>query len=204
MTVKGLIYKVLNYRYQWAAKELYDSEPARIRMAQIKVLAKAFGLFNDVDVKKFAKNDYVTNDEVIKHIVVGYFLREQSLEDVHPLVKDKILAFTRQHHLFFHESKPLRFSDIRWLFNDLFHYRQKMYEATYPSGGMLEGFSGGLYYSISLQSELNAIVGKNISEIDDILAMILDPEMRHLSTLPPDYPDADLDAIDHEWLMDNL
>lgn len=204
MTVKDLIYKVLNYRYQWATKELNDSEPARIRMAQIKVLAKAFGLFSDVDVKKFAKNDYVTNDEAIRYIVAAYFLHVQSFEDVHPLLKDKILAFTRQYYPYFHESKPLRLADIRWLFNDLFQYRQKLYEVTYPFGGMLEGFSAGLHYSVSLQSELNAIIEKNISEIDDTLAMVLDPEMRHLDTLPPDYPDADLEEIDQEWFMNNI
>ncbi|MCF6407219.1 hypothetical protein L3C95_30260 [Chitinophaga filiformis] len=204
MTIKDLLYKVLDYRYEWAAKELNNSEPARIRIAQIKALAQAFGLFSNEDAKKFAKDDYVTNAKVIEYIVVGHFLHVQSFEKVHPLVKEKILAFTKQHYPSVHDARPLRFGDIRWLFNDLFIYRQKLYEVTYPFGGMLEGFSAGLYYGRSLQHELNDIIEKNISEIDETLAMILDPEMRQLDALPQGYPDADLDSIDHDWLMENL
>jgi len=178
MTIKDLLYKLLNYRYEWAAKELNDSEPARIRIAQIKLLAQAFGLFSNEEVRKFAKDDYVTNNKAIEYIVLGHFLHLQSFEKVNSSVKDKILAFTKQHYPTIHDIKPLGFSDIRWLFNDLLIYRQKLYEVTYPFGGMLEGFSAGLYYGRSLQNKLNLTIEENISEIDDTLAMILDPEMR--------------------------
>ncbi|MCF6403115.1 hypothetical protein L3C95_09535 [Chitinophaga filiformis] len=69
---------------------------------------------------------------------------------------------------------------------------------------MLEGFSAGLYYGRSLQFKLNCIIEENISEIDETLAMILDPDMRQLDVYPMGYPDVDLDSIDQDWLMENL
>lgn len=120
------------------------------------------------------------------------------------MLKDKISAFTLQHYPYFHDTRPLRLSDIRWLFNDLLNYRQKIYEVTYPFGGMLEGFSAGLHYGKHLQHGLSVIIEKNIADIDGTLALILDPEMRQLNAPPSDYPDVDLDSIDNDWLMENL
>ena len=204
MTAKDLLYKLLNYRYEWAAKEHNSSLPAKIRINQIKILAREFGLFNNEDAKKFVKEDYATNAEVIKYIVAGNFLHLQPIEKVNSSLKDKISAFTRQHYPYWYDTRPLRLPDIKWLFNDLLNYRQKIYEVTYPFGGMLEGFSAGLHYGKYLQHGLNVIIEKSIVDIDETLAVILDPEMRQLNELPSDYPDVDLDSIDHDWLVENL
>lgn len=87
MTSKDLLYKLLNYRYEWAAKEHNYSQPARIRISQIKILAREFGLFNNEDAKKFVKEDYATNAEVINYIVAGNFLHLQSIEKSKSFVK---------------------------------------------------------------------------------------------------------------------
>jgi hypothetical protein len=93
--------------------------------------------------------------------------------------------------------------DIGWLFNNLLHFRQDVFKVTYPNKGMDEGYSAGLYYSFYLQGQLKEIIKNNLSEIDETLWLILDPEKRDLGKAEINYPEADLDRIDLEWAMEN-
>lgn len=100
------------------------------------------------------------------------------------------------------DSRLKRF-DVRWLFQNLFGYRQEIYNATFPVTGMLEGFSVALHYGWFLQHKLNSVIKENITEIDDTLCTILDPENRVFDKELIKYQDVDIDRIDREWEMEN-
>jgi len=197
MTAKDLLYKIFEYQYLWAGNSPDKCPPAKLRFAQIESLANAFGVYK-------VENTAEKQHRVVSYIISGDFLSERKALDIS--LTQKITAFIEKH---FPSAKEmgrhmLRDHDIRWLFNDLVNYRQEMYKVTRPWDGMLEGFSGGLHYAKYLQYQLNTIIKDSLTEIDDTLWVMVDPERRTLDVLPAGYPsDEDVRSAELDWLMDN-
>lgn len=232
MTAKDLLYQILDYECHWSRHDAVQCKPAQIRLARIESLASAFGLTYQEKTgnprqHKFTKSklveglaralgigkqenaerkvrtfDPVTSMQTVGYIVGGIFLR--SPIEVAPSLKEKILEI-RNRDVPRMKDEPFRIADVRWLFNTLWNYRKLTYQLTFPPEGMMEGYSAGLYYGYSLRHELNMVIDNSmaLAHIDDILWTILDPSKRHLDAPPADYPDVNLDNIDHDWLMEN-
>ncbi|MBO9731470.1 MAG: hypothetical protein J7623_22710 [Chitinophaga sp.] len=215
ITVRDLLYKILDYGHLWNKPDRIDSKPAQARHEQILVLADAFGLSKKsvnplkmvqliVARKKneISRINYLKKYTDFEYLSLGEFIHDKSKESYKEL-RDKAFAFTLGRHPDIPEEH-LKYFDVSGLFQDMFRYRQEIYNATeYPSA-MLEGYSVALSYGWSLQHKLNSVIKDNISEIDDILCTILDPENRFFDKELIKYPDMDIDSIDREWEIDNF
>lgn len=215
MTAKDLLYKILDYNYLWSLPNRKNSKPATVRLSQIESLQDAFGLskkyINPLTQLKYVvtgsgqklnRAQHLNKLTNLEYLLRGEFLHERqhdankelsdiirtTLISIHPGLRDHI------------NEKP---ADIGWLFNNLLHFRQDVYKLTYPNEGMLEGYSNGLHYSFYLQHKLKKTIQDNLTEIDETLWLILDPEKREISIEEINYPSEDLDAIDLDWKISN-
>jgi hypothetical protein len=215
MTAKDLLYKVLDYRYLWSAPHRVSSKPSITRLSQIECLQEAFGLSKKYvnplvqikyslvgDTKKADRARHLNKLTNLEYLLQGEFLHDREKDENKELANKIIATITAlyPHMAEYINQKPVH---IGWLFNNLLHFRQEVFKLTYPNGGMLEGFSAALYYSFFLQGQLKEIIMNNLSEIDETLWLILDPQKREFAKDKINYPEADLDSIDLEWLTEN-
>jgi hypothetical protein len=215
MTVKDLLYKILEYNYLWASEYHINSKPAKMRLSQIEVLLEAFGLTKTYvnplmlhlkyvrDNEKFERGQYLNKLTNLEYVIQGEFLTDRpkgankelseialsKIKEIYPDLPDSIIS-----------RGPV---DIRWMFNNLLIFRQEIYKIAYPNGGMSEGFSVGLYYSFYLQKRLKEMIIENIDEIDKTLCLILDPQKREFTNKEINYVEIDLEAIDREYMIEN-
>lgn len=54
-------------------------------------------------------------------------------------------------------------------------------------------------YSLHLRQKFMGAMNDNLSEVDDVLCMLIDPEKRTFKEDEIEYPAFDLEAIDEEW-----
>jgi hypothetical protein len=194
MTSKDLLYKLLNYESRWGLEHQRKSEPAKVRVAQLIALLKAFDLHNR------ELNDY----DAIRHVLFGRFLKEEdSLEEG---LKQELYRFSKRVlHIPDDEApRPLRKHEIKMLYEELMRFRLEVYKLSIDNYIHLEGVNIGLRYSSKLEYELNTVIQEHIVEIDETLCLLMDPQKRQLEGFPPGYPDVDLDQIDRDWIYDNI
>ncbi len=219
MTAKDLLYKILDYQCSWTHPQAMNSKPAKFRLEQIESLLDAFGLTKKY-VNPFVQKKYsvVGNKESLdrsrhlnkltnlEYLLHGEFLHDRE-KDANAELSKKIVETITLLYPNMTEHINRRPTDIGWLFNNLFNFRQEVYQLTYPDGGMLEGFSAGLYYSFYLKHKLKTLITDNLNEIDETLWLILDPAKRdiEMNTLVNQYKyvDHDFKALDLDWTIEN-
>ena len=207
MTAKDLLHKVLEYLHGWSN---VNDKPATVRLVQIHAMQKAFGLAKKsgssfIPFRLFMRG--ATDDHAaLSYLVEGGFLNDRSQAE-NKIIAERVKAKIQELYPWAPEDNITRPHDIKWLYNNLFNYRRDIYAVTSPDGGMLEGFSGGLYYSFYLKSKLKSVIKENLEEIDETLWLLLDPLKRYIDKEvligEYNYPDVDLDSIDYEWRMEN-
>ncbi len=219
MTAKDLLYKILDYHYLWTLPQNKKSKPAKLRYQQIETLLDAFGLTKKkvnplVQIKYTIAGNKEGLDRArvlnkltnLEYLLRGEFLHDRE-KDAHAELNKTIIETITTLYPIMTEHINRRPVDIGWLFNNLLHFRQEVYNLTYPNGGMLEGFSAGLHYSFYLQDKLKALITDNLNEIDETLWLILDPTKRdlemHTLVSKYNYVDHNFNAIDLEWRMEN-
>lgn len=219
MTVKDLLYKILDYKYLWADSPNKNSKPSKLRLEQIEILLEAFSLTKKyinplLKIKYYIGGDkegldrlkYLNKLTNLEYLLEGEFLRDRD-KNLNAELSEKIIETITLLYQDMKEYINTKPADIAWLFNDLFIFRQEVYKLTYPNEGMLEGFSPGLHYSFYLQNKLKTTIKENLDEIDETLCLILDPDKREIemNTLLSQYKyeDHDFDTIDLEWRMEN-
>lgn len=215
MTAKDLLYKILDYNYLWNRPDRINSKPSKVRLSQIEILLEAFGLTkkyvnpliqikysivgNKEKVDRIKHLNQLTN---LEYLMQGEFLFDRET-DLNKELEERAMTKVKDIFSDLPEDFFKKRVDIGWMFNDLLRFRQEIYNLTYPTGGMLEGFSIGLHYSQYLQKELKDIIKSNLSDIDDTLCLILDPKKRVFKNEEIDYAEVDLKSIDLEWRMEN-
>lgn len=166
MTAKDLLYKILDYNYLWSLPNRIHSKPAMVRLSQIESLQNAFGLSKEYispitqvkyaivgDKQKLKRAQHLSNITNLEYLLRGYFLhvrQEEANKELSEKIKTTLISIDpgMAEHI---NENPV---DIKWLFDNLFRFRQEVYNLTYPNSGMLEGYSSGLYYSYYLQRRL--------------------------------------------------
>lgn len=217
MSAKDLLIKLLEYNFLWKSHE--QSKPSMLRREQIECLLEAFELtknhvnpsvkstYSFSGIKgKISRKIYLSKLSNIEYLEKGEFIKDIPYEEYQEL---SLKAINKIDEVCEHipESRMNKPVDIGWMFSSLYNFRQKIYNLTYPNGGMLEGFSVGLIYSKYLQSELKKVVNNNLEDIDIALWSILDPQKREIDIdilkNKYNYEDVDFTKIDLEWRMDN-
>lgn len=203
LTVRDLLYKLLEYSFLWNKPERKKEKPAMLRINQIEVLLDEFGLskkyvnplvqikyFIVGDNKKLSRTQFLNQLSNLEYILGGHFLHDreavlnselsEKVKNVFSDLPESIL------------EKPVDFS---WLFSDLMRFRQEIYNITHPDEGMIEGFSLGLNYSRYLKSTIKKTIVENLEEIDNTLCSLLDPYNKTLNKKEINYLDYDLKEI---------
>jgi hypothetical protein len=217
MTALDLLTKYFEYDYLWRMPDRINDPPSVIRKAQLEALLDAFGLSKDhadpsVEITYTGSEGRETRQqrlERISHLEYfeqGEFLSDRPLQGNRKLI-NQVLKFVREEYGFEPKSEEERHIHLKWLFSNLMGFRKEAYQLAYPSGGMLEGFSPGLMYSLHLQGKVKTAINEHLGEIDHTLWRVLDPEKRtvEMETLKAEYhyPDVDLGKIDLDWRMEN-
>lgn len=220
MTAKDLLLKLLDYSSFWYKAHFDSAPPSTVRQAQIESLQKAFGLTKE-HIKSVGNERMPFRRRVITRpfrlhreieILSDYqFLTRGKFLEFRPEnVNSKLTSLIESHaleHFGYKRDEIIGKIHLGWMFTDLLRFREDIYKFTYPSAGMLEGFSAGLMYGKHLQNKFKANVSSHLYEIDEVLWLLLDPEQREISmdTLISDfqYPDVNLDSIDLEWRIQN-
>jgi hypothetical protein len=215
MTAKDLLYKILDYNYLWNTPYRINSNPAKVRLFQIEQLLDVFGLskkFVNPSVQiTYSNGDCNKEIERSKHLSkltnLQYFMQGEFLFDREADANNELkeIALNKVKEIFHH--LPERFFerrvDIGWMFNNLMGFRQEIYKVIYPDGGMSEGFSIGLHYSKYLQHQLKDVIRKHLSEIDNTLWLIMDPEKRDFRNEDIGFNEINLKRIDLNWEMED-
>lgn len=215
MTAKDLLEKILEYKYMWSSPDRTNSLPATTRMAQIDCLQKAFGLTKDrinplIQIRyavlgqrqDLSRAQHLNKMSNLEYVLCGEFLQDREAK-VNLEMNDTVLKQVISLYPEMEEYIRGKRIDLQWLFSNLINFRQEVYAVTYPTEGMLEGFSTGLHYSFYLQGKLKKAIKENLGEIDETLCLLLDPSSRTFDKNSINYPDADLDSIDLDWRIAN-
>lgn len=183
ITARSLLHGFLELRglapemKDWSEERFSDNAPRLYRLRQLIALFRAYEI--DWDLSSF---------------VEGRFIQPESLRYAASLeMMESAMPEARRHGLG---------ADNRQLpdcFKILLDYRERVEDALSFSSGVLE--ASGLYlYAHQRAGELNRIIQKNISIVDDVLVVLINPEARTFSVnqLARDYgyPDVDLSEID--------
>ena len=215
MTAKDLLHKYLNYAYLWRAHT--EDEPSKIRLQQLNILLEAFNISKKNETASsvtyiilgnadsMSRKQRLAQLTALEYFESGEFLHDRPYATNKEVVSKATAAVGE---IMEHTSEARKNEiNISWLFNNLLGYRRDAYAFAYPPGGMLEGYSVGLYYSFYLQSKLSEAMQLNLEEIDEVLWLLIDPQKRDIPLAELisrfNYPDADLDKLDLDWRMEH-
>ena len=193
MTAIDLLYKILDYNYLWNHADRNNSKPSQSRLLQIEKLLIGFQisksnanpevkmLYSILNEKKtLTRAEYINTLTDLSYFSSGEFINDRPsyyYDDV--LFKiTSTLNFIHPDWVSFIDERPV---DLKILFSDLFGFRQEIYRIAYPNQGMLEGFSAGLEYSFYLQKRLKEIITAHLTEIDETLCLLIDPQKRDIT-----------------------
>src|SRR5690606_38746523 len=98
-----LLYKILDYNNLWSSPERKNSEPAKIRLSQIEILLKAFGLTKkyanpivQITYSLMGSKEKLNRTEKLKtltnleYVLSGEFLHDRK-KDANKELSDKVL-----------------------------------------------------------------------------------------------------------------
>lgn len=227
LTSKDLLYKALDYDGFWnTSKRMKDSKPSKSRKAQLDKLLKGFGITKknarvqsqvprEVASNLIVQTVYSTSRspksmsriEYIKTLTdFQYFTRGEFIADIdrakyqNPI--EQIIATTKA--IFPEQSKIIDKEPVNLvrLFSNLYNFRLSVYHMFKYNFSQKtnEKFSIENDYSLYLRKKFMESMADDLSEVDQVLCMLIDPEMRKLKEDETDYPHFDLKAIDEEWL----
>jgi len=218
MTSLNLLHKVIELlAYNKSDEDFYspenlkDNPPKYYRLLQIEALLEALNI-TQKDIKPsllekgfslISKKKHKPQPSPLSSFIKGEFLfdREES-----PAITDLIKRIKNNAGKV---SKGLSEKEVTlpWLFNDLLNYRIDIERFAQKPQGFIEGFNIALYYGHRFQAEIAETLQTKITEIDNLLALLIDPLNQdiNIEILIKDYnyPDVDLKELDLAWIVKN-
>ncbi len=171
----------------WTEADIADNPPRAIRLLQIHALLRALGL--EPDVRGF---------------LTGKFLADRPVSELQPFFEEarQTLAAAHRGHAPPRFDETARPDVVLLVFTRLVRFRQSAHQLLNFNSGVLE--ASGLYrYPLALIDSVNATLAKELGEIERVLALLVDPELRAFDrqTLIRDFgfPDVDLAELDADW-----
>lgn len=222
LTARDLLYKALDYDGFWnTSKKMLVSRPAQIRLLQLEWLLAAFGIsklnarvnpgtknghyidevyFSSIRAKRMNRTEYLKSLTTFQYLTTGEFISDASEERYRALV-GQIVSTSKS--IFPEQSENIDKEPIHlvYLFRDLYQFRLHLYHMTkYDfSRKRMKLFSTEDNYALYLRNTFIGSMNASLSEIDEILCTLIDPERKSLKEDEINYPNADLKTIDEEW-----
>lgn len=208
ITAKDLLLKLLDYECRWTLPHNISSKPATIRLQQMEHLQEVFGLTKNYvnplintyyDIHGKYRVEYLSGITNLQYVQSGEFLKDRD-ESANQEVLEKAISVIRP----LYPTAPTEYfyrrgGDIGNLFSELLEFRKEIYKLTHPEQPLRSGFSVGALYSNYLKDEVRQTVINSITEIDYILALILDPQKRIFAHKEIGLEELNMEQIDLEW-----
>ena len=221
-TAKDLLYKALDYDGFWnTSKRMKSSKPSQLRQLQLEKLLIGFGIsktnakpqpqikggrqiltvhYISGRSKPMNRDEYLKTLTNFKYFATGEFIADTNQEKYQDLIS-RIISTSKSvfpHHSEIIDKEPV---NLVRLFNDLYNFRLSLYHIIKYSFSKKreQAFSIEDDYALYLRKNFIASMDIHLSEVDEILCAIIDPEMKGLNKEEIDYPDDDLKTIDEEW-----
>ncbi len=220
-TSKDLLYKVLDYDGLWnTSKQMLISRPSQIRLLQIEKLFAGFGIAktnarSGSQIKEAHRYEtvysisghlesmdrftYLKSLTDVQYFTTGEFISDLPTEIYHDLT-ERIISTSKT--IFPDQAETIDKESVRLnhLFSDLYGFRLSLYHLTNAfARKRINTFSPGDDYALYLRNRFFASLQINLSEIDEILCTLIDPEKKSLREEDINYPEDDLKAIDDNW-----
>jgi len=221
-TARDLLYKALDYDGFWnTSKKMKTSKPSRLRQLQLEKLLMGFGIsktnaksqpekkdnfviegiyFISGKSKSMNRDEYLKTLSNFQYFTRGEFISDKPQEMYRELT-DRIISTSKSS---FPEQSEIIDKDpisLVQLFRDLYGFRLSVYHMfTYDyNKKRIKLFSTVDDYALYLRKKFTDSMDLNLSEIDEILCTLIDPENKIINEVEIDYPVDDLKAIDEEW-----
>jgi len=228
LTSKDLLYRALDYDGFWnISKRMTSSKPSQARKLQLEKLLAAFSI-SKKNVKAEAQAPYnvgkghkvitiygisgrssksMNRVEYIKTLTnFKYFSTGEFIADLEGIkYKNFIKRIISTSKRIFPEQSELIDKEpvnLVHLFSNLYNFRLSIYHM-FKFGfdtRMRKEFSVEEDYSLYLRKKFIGSMNNNLSEVDEMLCMLIDPEKRSFKEDEIDYPNYDFEALDKEWM----
>ena len=227
LTARDLLYKALDYDGFWnTSKRIKNSPPSKSRKSQLDKLLKVFGITKsnvraqtqipreegeeDVTVlafystsgspKSMSRIEYIKSLTNFQYFSRGEFIADIDVAEYHEL-EGQIISTAQP--IFPEQSKIISTGQVNLvlLFSGLYNFRLSIYHMFKYNFGKKTTYKFSLEDDYSLHLRMNFIksMTDNLSEVDEVLCMLIDPKKRTFSEEEIEYPDVDLEALDEEW-----
>lgn len=227
LTANNLLYNALDYDGYWnSSKRMRDSEPSKARKQQLDSLLHAFQILkknakstSQVPSRSSNKNvitktlystsknpnslerlDYIKTLSNFQYLTSGEFIADIDRAKYQDTLTN-IVSVTK--NIFPHNTKSIEQDSINLvrLFRNLYSFRHIVYN-TFESGFLKQSRIDFLVeeeYSQYLKQDFIRTIPGNLTEIDEILCTLIDPEKKSFTEAELKYPEFDLEAIDLNW-----
>ncbi|WP_181304832.1 hypothetical protein [Rufibacter sp. XAAS-G3-1] len=224
ITARDLLYQALDYDGFWnTSKSRIASRPSQLRKLQLEKLLVGFGIskvnakshhaqvnnehtIQMVDVvsghhsKSMNRTEYIKTLNNFKYFSTGEFIADASKEKYQGVI-DGIISTAKS--IFPEQLEKINEQPVNLtaLFRDLYHFRLSIYHmAKYDfSKKRMKLFSIEDDYALYLRTRFIESMDANLSEVDEIVCLLIDPEKRSLEENEIDYPNHNFEIIDKEW-----
>jgi hypothetical protein len=224
LTSKDLLYKALDYDGFWnTSKRMTSSKPSQARKLQLEKLLAAFGIskknaklqvpkktssghyiqtiyFVSNRPKSMTRQEYIKTLTTFKYFSTGEFIADFDKVKYKDLIK-RIISTTKRvfpEQLEIINKEPI---NLAHLFSNLYNFRLSVYHMFKFSFStkMQEEFSIEEDYSLYLRKKFMESMNNNLSEVDKILCLLIDPAKRKFKEDEIAYPNYDFEILDKEW-----
>jgi hypothetical protein len=221
-TARDLLYKALDYDGFWnTSQQMLNTKPSQLRQLQLEKLLTGFGIsktnakpqsqikgghqivkiyFTSRHPKQMDRPTYLKTLTNFKYFATGEFISDISREKYQNLI-DRIIATSK--NVFPEQSEIIDKEPINLvsLFHDLYNFRVSVYHTIkyHFSKKRMKLFSTEDDYALYLRNKFILSMDTKLSEIDEILCAMIDPEKKIVKGEEINYPSDDLKAIDDEW-----
>ena len=212
MTIaKKLLDRYIDYRYNWDTDYRRESEPAQVRIAQMKAMLHAVGIQKgSIEPKWSAGRDFEWGNEEfsteLDFFRSGRFVYCRDKADYAPLIADIFASYKDSDEAFYAEFKEkIRLDD---LFRKLLEKRLEMEKVLGNGFVVMEGFDFCMHYYFTVMQDFRASVRAHFPILEKVLCEIIDPQHRAFNQEQLvnefGFPKEDLRAVDYEWEDMNL
>jgi hypothetical protein len=229
LTSKDLLYKALDYDGFWnTSKRMTNSKPSQARKLQLEKLLAAFNISkkNAKAKTQAARNvskghkiitvysvsgraksmnrlEYIKTLTEFKYFSTGEFLADVDKTKHKTFIKQIVskakIIFPEYSGLI--DTEPI---NLVHLFSNLYNFRLSVYHMFNYSFDtkMQDSFSVEDDYSLYLRKKFMKSMNDNLSEVDKMLCILIDPAKRKLEEDKISFPSYDFKVLDKEWRND--
>ena len=175
-------------------------EIEKLKITTVHLISKKLDNGKSIETSFDNKLDYIKTLTNFQYFSYGEFITDIDRKKYQNIIGQVItttkMIFPDQSE--FIDKTPI---NLVQLFSILYNFKLRINHLTSNrfKRRMRQEFSIEEDYSLYLTNKFMASLESNLSEVDEVLCMLIDPEKREFEKDEINYPNFDMDAIDKEW-----